>query len=406
MGLFKKKTDKEIFLEKVSYYRDNYIPDEYNKADLIDFLIDFDIDHLIDISNRGDGKSFNYFGCLLFLSYELDGLGITFVVRHFELQARIRDFIKKVVTEVDYFNRDEVFFISSIDYVTITYKDKDIAIIADLNNASDLKFSSNILAEYPIILYEEFLALKTDYLPDEFEKLKLIYTSIDRKTERKYIYNPKILYLGNPVNFDSPILPKLNVYNYLQSQEINTIKKYNNIVISLRRNDTINERKNTRAFKDENSSDFLGEFQFPNYLLLPDEDYNSKLYKGLSVYIQINDTHTLHVLQSKDNEHIISVEDRNPKNETHCIRLSDETETKKYLTDKFYSNNFLKKHEKGLFLYKNSFSKNYIQSDMNLLRLKFLKCFNNSIEENKTEKVIEEKQKNDIIKSLFKKYEV
>ncbi|MDN6612724.1 MAG: hypothetical protein L0L09_14380, partial [Staphylococcus equorum] len=44
----------------VSTYRKKYIPDKYNQIYMIDELMNSDIDHYISISNRSDGKSFNY----------------------------------------------------------------------------------------------------------------------------------------------------------------------------------------------------------------------------------------------------------------------------------------------------------------------------------------------------------
>ena len=290
MALFKKKSqeeiDRELYFQKLSYYRENYIPKEYNQAELLNHLLNQELDHYIDISSRGDGKSFNYFGALLYLSIEID-LKPIFMVRHYELQAKIRDFIRKVTQTIEYFDHEKLYFVSSIDYITVGYNDKEIALILDFNNASDLKFSSNILSYYPIMVYEEFLALKDDYLPDEYEKLKLIYTSVDRQKDRRFINHPKLLYLGNPVNFDSPILPALNMYNALQSQEMNTIKIYGNKILSIRRNDNINDRKNTRAFKDDEDSNFTGQFNYSNYLLVDENSYNQRLYRGQSIYIYI-----------------------------------------------------------------------------------------------------------------------
>ena len=393
--------DEELFHEKLKFYRDNYIPKEYNQAELLDHLLNPEIDHYLDISSRGDGKSFNYFGALLYLSCEID-LKPMFMVRHYELQAKIRDFILKVAVTIDYFDHEKVYFISSIDYITVLYNDKEIALILDFNNASDLKFSSNILANYPIMVYEEFLALKQDYLPDEFAKLELIYTSVDRLSDRKFITSPKLVYLGNPVNFDSPILPALNMYNALQHQEINTIKQYGNKILSLRRNDSINQRKNTRAFDSREDSNYTGQFSYSAYLLEDETSYNKNLYEGTSIYIYLEKNLMLHVLKNKG-KYILSVEKRNNQ-EQFCLSLSDETESRKYLDQRFFKDSQIKKFEKNQFFFKDSFSKNYILDSQILVRLKFQKCFYKEVKKD-VEELVKEIDNKDTIKNLFEKFE-
>ena len=58
MALFKKKSqeeiDRELYFQKLSYYRKNYIPEEYNQAELLNHLLDPELDHYIDISSRGN----------------------------------------------------------------------------------------------------------------------------------------------------------------------------------------------------------------------------------------------------------------------------------------------------------------------------------------------------------------
>src|SRR5699024_9941720 len=106
-------------------------------------------------------------------------------------------------------------------YVSLNYKDRTIAVISDLNNASELKYFSNYLKKFPIIIYDEFLTLQTDYLPDEWERLKTIYQSIDRIEKYPLIHKPKIFYFGNAVNFESPILHGLKIFNILEKHPIN-----------------------------------------------------------------------------------------------------------------------------------------------------------------------------------------
>ena len=104
------------------------------------------------------------------------------------------------------------------------------------------------------MIYDEFLALETDYLGDEWERLQTIYESIDRKEEYPLIGKPKIFYFGNAVNFDSPVLHGLKIFNILERHPINTAKIYKydyNIMLEINRNDNANEQRNTRAFSSK-----------------------------------------------------------------------------------------------------------------------------------------------------------
>src|SRR5699024_6674248 len=131
-------------------------------------------------------------------------------------------------------------------------KDKTIALISDLNNATELKYFSNYLKKFPIMVYDEFLALETDYLHDEWDRLKTIYQSIDRMESYQLIHKPKIFYFGNAINFESPILHGLKIFNILENHKINTAKIYHydfNIMLEINRNDNANEQRNVRAFR-------------------------------------------------------------------------------------------------------------------------------------------------------------
>ena len=48
------------------------IPKQYNQIELMHDLLDSDIDFYISISNRSDGKTFNYISFFMALAYELD----------------------------------------------------------------------------------------------------------------------------------------------------------------------------------------------------------------------------------------------------------------------------------------------------------------------------------------------
>merc|ERR1712050_238675 len=170
-------------------------------------------------------------------------------------------------------NFNHIYYDKNDDYIKIGYKDDYIGVITDLNNATDLKYHSATLKYFPIIIYDEFLALEGDYLTDEWEKLKTIYQSIDRnKDEIPFITHPKIFLLGNAVNFSSPILANLDIFNYLQNHKINTTRQYNNILIELRKNKNVNDKKNLRAFDSSNDAMTTAEFNFNDYQLTSPND--------------------------------------------------------------------------------------------------------------------------------------
>src|SRR5699024_2804073 len=112
-------------------------------------------------------------------------------------------------------------FIRTQYYVSLNYKDQTIAIISDLNNASELKYFSNYIKKFPIIVYDEFLTLETEYLPDEWVRLKTIYEYIDRIEKYPLIVKHKIFYFSNAVNFDSLLFHVLEMFNILENHLIN-----------------------------------------------------------------------------------------------------------------------------------------------------------------------------------------
>ena len=209
------------------------IPQEYNQIELLNELTNPDIDWLVSISNRADGKSFNYINTAIDLAIEYD---IKFVLmsRTYMLRLAYMNLVYTIIDKSKDKDLKFLFFKRNEDYIDVFYNDKSIAIITDLNNATDLKYYSNYLKEFPLIIYDEFLAIESDYLTDEWERLQNIYESIDRVANRPYIHNPKILLLGNAVNFNSPLLSELNLFNKLENHPINTMKIYNKIVIHLK----------------------------------------------------------------------------------------------------------------------------------------------------------------------------
>lgn len=396
------KNEKEEYAYYLKEYKEKYLPTEFNQLELLDELCNDEIDHYMSITSRGDGKSFNYISAVGYLSYNLN-MGCTLLVRHFTLQEKMRELVEDILQTIGWchFNTD-YHYRSTADYLIISIGTKDVFLITDINNASDLKQSSAVLKNFPIVIYDEFLTLSDDYVKNEYEKIRTIYKSIDRVKNRPYIKTPKMIYLANPVNFDSPLLPSLKIYNKLQTQEINTIKQYDNVLLELRRNDARNDGKNLRAFPDSDDADVTGQFQFSNYKLISEDVYYNIYNHAKSVKIKLEDRLMLHVI-SKNDKIVLSIE-RSDNTEEYCINLADETQKSQYLNDKYYKQSFIKKHEKGMFLYKDSFSKSYMERDTMLMQLNLFKLIPSS-KEISTEETYQKIKENNFLKALAKKYE-
>lgn len=356
------------------------IPDEYNQIKLANELMNKDLDFYISISNRSDGKSFNYVGFFIKLAIE-KGIGFMLVSRHFTLRYAYQELVDEIVSEMKGVNFNHIFYEKNDDYIKIGYKDDYIGIITDLNNATDLKYHSATLKYFPIIIYDEFLALEGDYLTDEWEKLKTIYQSVDRnKDEIPYISHPKIFLLGNAVNFSSPILANLDIFKWLQNHKINTTRQYNNILIELRKNDNVNNKKNLRAFDSTNDAMTTAQFNFNDYQLTSDNDMQYIQKNGdfffiktefgyLKIIFNVNDLRT----NIKFTPYV--------ENYQFCTQIDDVKNDVIYLDEKYYDyeKHFKQYYKKGSFItFDNAYTKSFVLDNDDLIALrikKVIKCY-------------------------------
>lgn len=351
------------------------IPDEYNQIKLANELMNKDLDFYISISNRSDGKSFNYVGFFIKLAIE-KGIGFMLVSRHFTLRYAYQELVDEIVSEMKGVNFNHIFYEKNDDYIKIGYKDDYIGIITDLNNATDLKYHSATLKYFPIIIYDEFLALEGDYLTDEWEKLKTIYQSVDRnKDEIAYISHPKIFLLGNAVNFSSPILANLDIFKWLQNHKINTTRQYNNILIELRKNDNVNNKKNLRAFDSSNDAMTTTQFNFNDYQLTSDNDMQYIQKNGdfffiktefgyLKIIFNVNDLRT----NIKFTPYV--------ENYQFCTQIDDVKNDVIYLDEKYYDyeKNFKQYYKKGSFItFDNAYTKSFVLDNDDLIALRIKK---------------------------------
>ena len=360
-------TEEQRYKKLIEMFRKNHIPKKYNQVKLLDELNNPEIDHYMSISNRTDGKSINYIHTLLYIAYEY-GLGLTLITRNMMLRASYQDLIDDIIDISEVFDRSDITFIRSQYYVRVDYRGRNLAIITDLNNATELKNFSNFLKKFPIVVYDEFIALETDYLPDEWQRLKTIYESIDRIEEYPLIKKPKIFYLGNAVNFDSPILHGLKIFNILENHPLNTARIYKydfNVMLEINRNENANETRNTRAFGSGDDAMTTARFESNSHNVATDNDRNHVKRNPRVIYVKVRNDFIKIWFNADTLNTIISVEHTIDGTYQYNLLLKDNRETSQFLNEKYFDEKHIKRIDRGDYLFNNKFSKDYITSDFN-----------------------------------------
>jgi len=325
-------TEEQRYKKLIETFRENHIPVKYNQVKLLDELNNPDIDHYMSISNRTDGKSINYIHTLLYIAYEYE-LGLTLITRNMMLRASYQDLIEDIIDISEVFARSDITFIRSQYYVRVDYRGRTLAIITDLNNATELKNFSNFLKKFPIMVYDEFIALETDYLPDEWQRLKTIYESIDRIEEYPLIKKPKIFYLGNAVNFDSPILHGLKIFNILENHPMNTARIYKydfNVMLEINRNENANERRNTRAFGSGDDAMTTARFESNSHNVATDNDRNHVKRNPRVIYVKVKNDFIKIWFNADTLTTILSVEHTIDSTYQYNLLLKDNRETSQF----------------------------------------------------------------------------
>ena len=369
-GGYKMNLKIKNYQNYIEQFRKKHIPKRYNQVKLLDHLNDPEIDHFISISSRTDGKSINYVHALLNIAIDYN-LGLMFISRNMMLRQSYQTLLEDIFDLSTVLNREDFSFIRTQYYVSLNYKKRTIAIITDLNSATELKYFSNFLKKFPIMVYDEFLAIESDYLSDEWIRLQTIYESIDRVEEYPLIYKPKIFYLGNAVNFESPILHGLEIFNILEQHPLNTMKVYKydfNIALEINRNENTNELRNTRAFGSKNDSMTTAQFQTNDFLIATENDKNHIKINPRTIFIKLKDDYLKIWFNPDDLTTILSIETTMTKdNYDYNQQLKDNTVSSIYLNESYYNENHIKKYDRGFYLFENNFSKNTITSENNNL---------------------------------------
>lgn len=405
MKLFKNEEErKQEKIKKSSYklkkelekIRKN-IPEKYNQVELLNELYNNKVDLMFSITTRTDGKTFNYLYALAKLSDKFDFTTII-IVRHMELRGAMIAQIRDVYETMSDLNEGDLYPVINSEYVEIAYQERTPFIILDLNNANDLKNYSSVLRKANIILYDEFLAVAGQYTDHEFLKFKTIFETMDRGYNPNMDYTNgrrKAIFLGNPVDFGSEFLAYWKLYEYLESQPMNSIKVYNNIAIERRRNKVAQVNKNNRIFNSDNES-VTGDFKINNWAIKSPKSNDKKIaIKTIDKYIVIH-LEKIPILE------VTQVED----NYIYNTDLVNNREGSTYLKSTYYNDNFVKKYNRGLFRFANQFSKDYILN--NYPTLKITKIINEQSQVIPTfkeqEKQIEQSNINLIKQRLFMQY--
>src|SRR5699024_3650354 len=121
----------------VEDFRESYIPELYNPIELMDYLLDDELDHYISISNRADGKSFNYIHFLMNLSIDY-GIGFTLIARHYTIREAYINLIQKILNTFDTIDGTEVLFLIGYNFDRIDYIRQRHVFNKDLNNETQI----------------------------------------------------------------------------------------------------------------------------------------------------------------------------------------------------------------------------------------------------------------------------
>lgn len=344
------------------YSKRKNIPEKYNHGLLLDYLADDKTDLLFSITTRGDGKTFNYLYLLAQLSIKYD-FNTLIIVRHMEVRNAMLQQLCDVYDTCPDLDGGKFKFDLDADYIQCYYDHKPCFVIADLNNANDLKNFSAVLRKCNLTLYDEFLAVGAEYSNQEFNKFKTIFETMDRAEIKPMNYTNhrrKALFLANPVDFTSEFLSVWDMYHMLESQPMNTIQRHRNICIERRKNEAPHEVKNSRIFEGIGENESLtGEFHINNYRIQePDKTLPKITIKTVDKYINI-------YLGSKPILDVVAYEEHYQFN----TELEDNIEDSTYLKDNYYNDSAKRKHDKGRYLYANQFSKSYILENFPTLNL-------------------------------------
>lgn len=331
------------------------IPAKYNQLFFLDYLTDPDVDAVFSITTRSDGKTYGTLSALAILAAEL-GITTTVIVRHYDLRKAMMTNIADVYNSNGYFDVKKMSLYMDTDIITVSYNKHDAFYIVDLNSAGDLKNFASRLSNSTLTLYDEFLAIGGEYAPAEFAKFKTIFETMDRGDKEALKYTNgrrKAIFLANPVDFGSEFLEAFNLYRPIANQTLGTIKKYDNIVLEMRKNINGQKGKNNRIFKNvtENES-VTGRFAINDWQIREPKSTD------FSFVIKTNDKF---IVVFCGNCVILRVQAYISKDFTYNTDIKDNSTSSVFLDpEKFYRTDMSRLYTRGKLYFANPFSKEYV----------------------------------------------
>lgn len=384
--LFTKLQNNKKFLKQQKKFKKivkkyvESIPPLYHHPWALESLCDVDIDYLMSISTRGDGKTFGYYDFLVgIVAIDLELLSI-YVSRSYIVRDAYITTFSQMFSELDRYDVEKFTVNNTRLYTECYYDNKLFGIVTDLNSVSNLKYKSSFLKRFSLIVYDEFLALEGDYLPDEFERLASLYTSMDRNNEiTPYIGFPKTIFLGNPDNFSSPVLGAVNIFRHLEKHPLGTVRKYGSTVLQMEINEERNKKRNTRAYNTEKMGVTTGKFIVNNHNLVTDTQMDMFNQYKKTVIIRIEGNNYLYVYYYLDNTtgrytYCLSMLNDFDVNYDFNVHLKDNNFNTTYLMERFYNESHYKYYMTNKYLFLDNFTKDYLLNDFKLSSIDIQKC--------------------------------
>lgn len=385
MGLLNKQSKYQKELAKIR----KSIPEKYNQLEFMNYLDDEDVDMLISITTRGDGKTYNVLRALALLHDSLKFCTLI-ITRHSELKQAMITQIRDIYYNDKTLDNKSVNVMYDLNLCQIYYHDELTFLIVDLNNADDLKYYRAMLKKCNVALYDEFLSVGGDYAPNEYIKFKTIFETMDSGETDAMSYTNhlrKVILLANPVDWTSEFLARYNLYKALETQPINTVQKHGNIVLERRRNNKAQVTKNNRLFDEDES--VTGEFKYNSWQLKDPKTTT------LPIIIKTSDRYIYMYVEDKPILSVKAIADAYAFN----TDLADNKNDSIYLKASYYKDNFYKKYTKDFFYFENAFSKEYILQ--NYPTLDFIKIIKQSSNYDPTTATIDRQLKQDDFNSMI-----
>lgn len=387
MGILKKQSKYQKELSKIR----KGIPEKYNQLEFMNYLDDEDVDMLISITTRGDGKTYNVLRALALLHDSLKFCTLI-ITRHSELKQAMITQIRDIYYNDKTLDNKSVNVMYDLNLCQIYYHDDLTFLIVDLNNADDLKYYRAMLKKCNVALYDEFLSVGGDYAPNEYVKFKTIFETMDSDETEAMSYTNhlrKVILLANPVDWSSEFLARYNLYKALETQPVNTVQKHGNIVLERRRNNKAQATKNNRLFDEDES--VTGEFKYNSWQLKDPKTTT------LPIIIKTSDRYIYMFIEDKPILSVRAIADAYKFNTS----LADNKNDSIYLKASYYKDNFYKKYTKDYFYFENAFSKEYILQ--NYPTLDFIKIIKQSSTYEPTTENINKQLKQDEFTTMINK---